>query len=121
MLRYIGTFSTRLLILCGVLSILGCASSNKANSNDGRLMFIEANENTRFDNTDLRRQVYDMNGDVQVDLWKFYSLKPMAKDETRLEYILARKELDLNFDGRVDRIMYYNTKENLIREQARLL
>ena len=117
MIRHIDKRSIGLLIICGVLSMPGCASSKKDASDMNHLTFIEAYENPRFDNTDLRRQVYDMNGDVKVDLWKYYMLKPMAKDETKMEYILVRKELDLNFDGRVDRIMYYNLKENLIREE----
>ena len=118
MVRHIRNWSVRLIITCGVLSVLGCASSKNSDSNDpSKLRFIETFENPRFDNTDLRRQIYDMNGDVKVDLWKFYMLKPMAKDETKMEYILVRKELDLNFDGRIDRIMYYNLKESLIREE----
>ena len=106
------------IALCGFM--FGCASSSKDahQANDiNRLTFIEAGENARFDNTDLRKQVYDMNGDLQVDLWKFYILKPTPSDVTKVEYVLTRKELDLNFDGRIDRIMYYNTKENLIREE----
>ena len=102
------------------VSVWGCSGNKEkvvAAGEIDRLNFIEAYDNARFDNSDLKKQVYDMNGDMHVDLWKFYTIKKMAKDETKLEYVLTRKELDLNFDGRIDRIMYYNTKENLIREE----
>lgn len=97
-----------------VLCLYGCASSKKST---GKITFTEVQENLRFDNTDLKRQVFDMNHDGRIDMWKYYRLKAAFSDKTESEYTLLRKELDLNFDGRIDRIMYYDSKENLSREE----
>lgn len=103
-----------------VLSVSGCATAEKEVAEPGkqRLVFTEAVENHRFDNTGLKRQVFDMNHDGQVDLWKFYAYKKTSDEEGDGELLMHRQELDLNFDGRVDRFMFYNTKEELIREEV---
>jgi hypothetical protein len=97
--------------------VFGCASSDKKTNVGQRLVFKEAFENHRFDNTGMKRQVFDMNHDGQVDLWKFYTYKKASDEEGEGELMLVRQELDLNFDGRVDRFMFYNAKEELIREE----
>ena len=105
-----------LLAIC-VCSLIfsGCSGSDKSSSTAaGRMVFKEQKENLRFDNTGMKRQVFDMNSDGQVDLWKFYTYKKTSDEEGEGELIIVRKELDLNFDGIVDRIMYYNQKENLM-------
>ena len=58
-----------------------------------------------------------MNRDGKVDMWKFYTIKQGLEQDAPPEYVLIRKELDLNFDGRVDRIMYYDAKETLALEE----
>ena len=98
--------------------LAGCSGSDKSSSTAAnRMVFKEQKENLRFDNTGMKRQVFDMNSDGQVDLWKFYAYKKASDEEGEGELIIVRKELDLNFDGVVDRIMYYNQKENLMREE----
>ena len=97
------------------LVLAGCAGTTKMD--DGNIQFKEKKVNARFDNTGLIRQVFDMNHDGVVDLWKFYEVKKASDDETDGQRLLIRKELDMNFDETVDRIMYYNQKENLIREE----
>jgi antitoxin component YwqK of YwqJK toxin-antitoxin module len=73
--------------------------------------------NTRFDNSNIaHRQLLDMNRDLVVDLWKFYE-KKQSSDEEQGELVLIRKEVDGNFDGRIDSILYYNEHEALIREE----
>lgn len=101
--------SLLLLSLC----LVGCATSSKAPE---KIIFKEARENKRFDNTHYKRQVYDMNHDGNVDMWKYYLIKQKFDDATP-EYTLIRKELDLNFDSRIDRIMYYDAKETLSYEE----
>ena len=101
-----------------ILGATGCSGSDKSSDTAAnRLVFKEQKENLRFDNTGMKRQVFDMDGDGQVDLWKFYTYKKAIDEEGEGELIIVRKELDMNFDGTVDRIMYYNQKENLIREE----
>ncbi len=82
-----------------------------------KLNYIEQAQNPRFDNTNVKKQVFDMNRDGNVDLWKFYAYKKMSDTEGDGDLLIIRKEVDLNFDGRVDRIMYYNQKENLTHEE----
>lgn len=102
------------LLISVMLSVTACASSKK----DAKMMsYKEARENLRFDNADTKKQVFDINGDAQVDMWKFYRYHKTADTEGIGELMIIRKELDVNFDGRVDRIMYYNAKEELTREE----
>ena len=103
-----------LYIFVALFAVSGCAESNK----DVKMMtYKEARENLRFDNTDMKKQVFDMNGDAQVDMWKFYRYHKTVDTDGPGELMIVRKELDVNFDGRVDRIMFYNTKEELTREE----
>jgi len=111
-------------LLCVLLLVIfvfaGCASTKSAEREDeGRRFgtYEEKYVNTRFDEEDTaHKQVYDMNRDKIVDLWKFYAAKKAA-DEDEAKLVLLRKEVDANFDGRVDMILYYNDKEELIREE----
>ena len=101
------------LVLCTTVAA-SCASSKK----DAKMIsYKEARENLRFDNTETKKQVFDLNGDAQVDMWKFYKYHKTIDTEGLGELMIVRKELDLNFDGRVDRIMYYDAKEELTREE----
>ncbi len=102
------------------LAVPGCskkAPQERSAIDELRMTYTEPATNMRFDNTDMRRQVFDMNNDGTVDLWKYYSFKKTSDTEGEGEMVIARKELDLNFDGRIDRLMFYNQKENLIREE----
>ena len=101
--------------ILAALALSGCGSSGTQGAQ--KLNFVEQNENLRFDNTDVKRQVFDVNHDGQVDLWKFYAYKKLDDVEGPGDLLLIRKELDLNFDGRIDRIMYYNQKEELVSEE----
>ena len=106
-------------MLCAVFFVVltcGCGKDqNPKSATDHKIVFSEQRVNNRFDNSELKKQVFDMNKDGVVDLWKYYAYKT-STDSEDTELVIIRKELDLNFDGRVDRIMYYNHKENLIRE-----
>lgn len=103
-------FSLIMISFC----LAGCAGSKR---DADKINFAELQENLRFDNTDVKRQIFDMNRDGRVDLLKFYAAKQTYSDDAAAKYALIRKELDLNFDGRIDRIMYYDAKEALIREE----
>ncbi|MBQ9816195.1 MAG: hypothetical protein IJM59_01830 [Proteobacteria bacterium] len=113
-------FGVLIIAMLGLMALNGCSNSDKSSetaANNRRLVYEEKNANQRFDNTDMVRQVFDMNHDGQIDLWKYYSYKKTIDVEGKGELIISRKELDLNFDGRIDRIMFYNQKENLIKEE----
>ena len=111
-------------MVLAIFVITACASSKEARREDNRLIgtYEEKYVNTRFEDTEGReshRQIYDMNHDKGVDLWKFYKTK-QALDEDKPTLILLRKEIDANFDGRIDNILYYNDNEELIREELDL-
>jgi hypothetical protein len=61
---------------------------------------------------------YDLNRDGKPDVWEYYVT---AKDsEGRPVDHLVRKEMDLNFDGRVDAVYWYDDKGEKVREQLDL-
>ncbi|MBQ1925169.1 MAG: hypothetical protein II767_08700 [Proteobacteria bacterium] len=112
--------SFSLISLCTLgLMMSACSNSQKETETaaDGHVVYTDVESCSRFDNSEMRVQVFDMDRDGHVDLWKFYSNKQAADEDTG-EYVISRKELDLNSDKRVDRIMFYNQKENLIREEV---
>lgn len=57
---------------------------------------------------------YDLNGDKKSDVWSFTATAkgPDGKDVERL----VRKELDINWDGRVDISRQYDEREQISRE-----
>lgn len=106
------------LLLAILLFMAACASSGTSSQQSRRVgTYEEKFVNARFDNSEIaHKQLLDMNRDLVVDLWKFYVNKK-SSDEEKGELILVRKEVDGNFDGRVDSILYYNDHEELIREE----
>ena len=106
------------LWIMAALCVMSCASSNTRDADNRRVgTYEEKFVNQRFDNSSIaHKQLLDMNRDLVVDLWKFYENK-QSSDEEKGVLILVRKEVDGNFDGRVDSILYYNDHEELIREE----
>jgi hypothetical protein len=56
----------------------------------------------------------DINGDKRPDVWS-YTVKGKGADGAEKER-LVRKELDLDWDGRVDLTQYYDEREAKVRE-----
>ena len=56
-------FSLIMISFC----LAGCAGSKR---DADKINFAELQENLRFDNTDVKRQIFDMNRDGRVDLLK---------------------------------------------------
>lgn len=104
-----------LFLTIGSALLTSCATDSKQKHAQ---KYEEKFINTRFDEKEVsQRQLFDMNKDHTVDLWKFYKNK-QASDEERGTLVLMRKEVDANFDGRVDSILFYNDKEELIAEEG---
>lgn len=61
---------------------------------------------------------YDLNGDKKPDVWTF-SAKVQGADGKTVERLL-RKELDINWDGRVDIAREYDEKGELTKESLDL-
>lgn len=56
----------------------------------------------------------DLNGDGKPDVWT-YTVKAKGPDGAERERTV-RKELDINFDGKVDLTQYFDERENKVRE-----
>jgi len=70
---------------------------------------------------DAEVEKYDLNGDGEADVWKYYVRKG-DKDlpaEQRLR-LLARQDLDLNFDKVPDVRRHFNEQGTVIREEMDL-
>ncbi len=71
-------------------------------------------------------QRIDVNGDDKPDVFKFYRVTgepPKGKDESDAPKVLVRKEIDVNFDQRIDIVEYYageQGKEQRIRAELDL-
>jgi hypothetical protein len=69
---------------------------------------------------------FDLNGDGKPDVWKTFSIiGGPATDEDgvatgKVERLLARSEMDVNFDGKVDMLQVYNKDAVMIREEMDL-
>src|SRR5947209_2873634 len=61
-----------------------------------------------------RETHYDLNHDGKPDVWD-YTITSVGPDGKESEH-LARKELDLNFDGKVDLVRFYNEKGEIEKE-----
>ncbi len=105
----------RLIVLFAVTSAaLSCASTQgaeKTGDSEGEKL----SENIRQkQNGNEKVTEYDLNGDKKPDVWSYTVLTkgPDGKEVDRL----VRKELDLNWDGKVDISRTYDDREQIQRE-----
>jgi len=61
---------------------------------------------------------YDLNRDGKPDVWEYFVTVKDA-DGHPVDH-LVRKEMDLNFDGKVDAVYWYDDKGDKVREQLDL-
>ena len=97
-------------------TLAGCSGGREATRPDGEQADGErlAENIVQARRGDERVNEYDLNGDKRPDVWSF---TVTAKGEDGKEYQrLVRKELDINWDGKVDIVKYYDAKEQLERE-----
>jgi hypothetical protein len=114
----------RLLVALGVMAaVLGCAGSKSATKPDEKTG-TEVGDGSinekikRVQKGDETTTEYDLNGDKKPDVW-VYSVKGKnaeGKDAERL----VRKELDINWDGRIDIAREYDDREQMARESLDL-
>ena len=57
---------------------------------------------------------YDVNKDGNADMWKVYEEIKTNDEETKR--ILSRREIDLNFDGKINYFKFYSDKGNIKKE-----
>ncbi len=66
----------------------------------------------RYNNNPLV-DVFDVNKDGIVDMWKVHE---EIKENDQIKKILKRREIDLNFDGKINFIKFYTPKGNIEKE-----
>ncbi len=102
-------------------ALLSCSGGNKETRADGK-----ANDGVErlAENISVGRQgdekvtEFDLNHDKKPDVWS-YAVE--AKDEQGKEFDkLVRKELDINWDGKVDIVRVYGDEEQLESEKLDL-
>ncbi len=99
-------------------ALVACSSSKDAQKGDGKT----TNEGGSTGGGSIHQKVqgnekvteFDLNGDKRPDVWTFTvpGKTPDGKDYDRI----SRKELDLNWDGKVDVARAYDEKEQIVKE-----
>lgn len=93
----------------------GCGGSQKKQEvrPDSQLLGIELRGDTETEK-------YDINGDGRADLFRIHVLRgPKEKPEAQTR-LLARQDLDLNFDDIIDLRRYFNEAGVVVREEMDL-
>lgn len=99
------------------LGLSGCASEKAAQksesaaapSADSSMGTLRASPNAKE-----KVEVLDLNSDSKPDVWS-YSVEAKGPDGKSIHRVV-RKELDINWDGRVDITKFYDDRENVNRE-----
>ncbi len=112
---------TRALIAAAALSVgavagaAGCASgrSHEAAKPEAQLLGIEVKGDTETEK-------YDLNGDSKSDVLKIYVLRGAKEDGDKRPRVLARQDLDLDFDGDIDVRRHFNEQGVVVREEMDL-
>ncbi len=135
--------SLTLVSICLTAALAACGSSNAQTTDDGDRSPKPAGDGNQSEaiqletdgNTAIER--IDVNGDGRPDVFKFYRLvssapapaadgkpaDPKAEVSSSRKRVLIRKEMDVNFDKRIDIVQYYegeSGKEVLVREEMDL-
>ena len=105
------------LVVLGTASLLSCGTARQSSksstgqlSRSGGLDDMLAHPHVPNEKVSER----DLNHDRRADVWTF---TVPAKNEDGKDYErLIRKELDVNFDGKVDIVRTYDDKERIDRE-----
>lgn len=108
--------SLRVTLLAAAVALFGCATTSGADkqgdeSGDGE----QVAENIRQKTSGNEKVTeFDLNGDKKPDVWT-YTVMVAGPDGKEVERVV-RKELDLNWDGKVDISRQYDEREQISRE-----
>ena len=69
---------------------------------------------SRFDDSDKEVREFDLNGDRVPDVWKIHVRGTSGKEA---DLVLVRKEIDVNFDGRVDVWQYFDEQGRVGKDE----
>jgi hypothetical protein len=83
-------------------------------TNEPQVLEVELTDNAEIEK-------FDLNGDGKADVWKYFSTES-AKNvaATERKRLLAKKDLDANFDGKIDIQQTYADDGALVREMMDL-
>ncbi len=103
-----------------ILAVAACSGGKDATKPDGKATGDGEEGETLAENIrqkqsgDEKVTEFDLNGDKKADVWTYVvpAKTPEGKDYERL----ARKELDINWDGKVDIARNYDDREQIERE-----
>lgn len=108
--------SLRVTVLAAAVALVGCATTGGAEkkadeAGDGE----QVAENIRQKVSGNEKVTeFDLNGDKKPDVWT-YTVTAPGPDGQDVERVV-RKELDLNWDGKVDISRTYDEREQISRE-----
>ena len=103
--------------LLTALTLLGCATAGSGEKKDGESSGDgeQVAENVRQKQSgDEKVTEFDLNKDKKSDVWT-YTITAKNADGKDVER-LVRKDLDINWDGKVDIARVYDEKEQVSRE-----
>lgn len=108
----------RHVMLSGFAIALGllwaaCATTSAQRLEDGKGEVLSASIR-RTSSGDEKVTEFDLNGDKKADVWT-YTATVKDADGKSVER-LVRKELDLNWDGKIDMTRTYDDKEQIVQE-----
>jgi hypothetical protein len=108
--------STALVVALGALAACGPPQKGAAspNADDGTAIGYDR---SRCDDKKMRIVRLTTRGDGRPDIWKFYAAT--VESGTKLD-VLVCKQVDLNHDGRVDVVAYYDATGNVVKEEIDL-
>lgn len=109
-----------LIFLVALLCASCGATENKlpANLDDHYKGMSDSGPSTLYSSEGMIVQPFDLSNDNIADLWKLYTKEQVNIDDAKETIKLVRKEVDTNFDGKVDIWFHYNLLEELFKEEA---
>lgn len=107
-------------VMGAALALSGCATTSEAEKKDtagadGEVVAENIRQKQAGNETVTE---FDLNGDKKPDVWT-YTVKATGADGKEVERV-ARKELDINWDGKVDIARQYDEREQVSRESLDL-
>ncbi len=107
-------------VMAAALALFGCATTSGAEKSEGEGADGEqVAENIRQKQAgDEKVTEFDLNGDKKPDVWT-YTRMVAGPDGKEVERVV-RKELDINWDGKVDISRLYDEREQVSRESLDL-
>ncbi len=90
---------------------LGCAETVQ----ETQTRSIVQSKKTLITEGGLKVKEFDLNQDMEPDVFKYY--KPIKNAENgTTEYVLVKRELDLNNDGKIDVLTEYDDERQIVME-----